>query len=155
MKIEKIIKPKQQVVSITTKTAVENLQHLIGPTFMKLVSYIQQEEADIVSTPFVSYRNLKEDGQVDGDLVEVEIGFPISKLIRESDEFKSYTLPSYLAMSALFKGSYDDLTSPYTAILERIAAENGHFTGVSYEYYLSDEEISSDQHETILEVVYQ
>ena len=57
-------------------------------------------------------------------------------------------------MSTLFKGRYDDLTNPYMEMLALIKKENGTFTGISYEYYLSDEEIASDQHETLLEVTY-
>lgn len=154
MRIEKIVKPEQTIVSITTDIPVEKLPEIIGPSFMKLAEYIRSESAEIISTPFVSYKNLLEDGQVDGNLVQVEIGFPVNKQIAETAEIKSYTLPSYQAMSTLFHGSYSDLTNPYEEMLAEIKKELGTFTGVSYEYYLTDEEIESDQHQTILEVAY-
>lgn len=155
MKIEKIVKPEQQIASFTTKTSVANLPNLIGPTFMRLAGYIRSQGAEIISSPFVSYKGMDENGQMEGDQIEVEIGFPLDRPIAEADGIKSYLLPSYRAMTTLFKGSYDDLTSPYITMLKRIKEENGQITGVSYEYYLTDEEISSDQHETLLEIVYQ
>lgn len=155
MKIEKIVKPEQLIVSITTETEVEKLPELIGPSFMKMAEYIRAENAEIVSTPFVSYKNLREDGQIDGTLIKVEIGFPVNKQIPETAQIKSYLLPSYCVMSALFQGSYSDLTEPYEKMLAEIKNEQKSFTGVSYEYYLTDEEIESDQHQTILEITYQ
>ena len=154
MKIEKIVKPEQKITSLTTMTPVEKLPELIGPGFMKLAEYIRQEGAEIISAPFVSYKGIKEDGQIEGGTVEMEIGFPLDRIIAETAEIRSYVLPSYKAMSTLFKGRYDDLTNPYMEMLALIKKENGTFTGISYEYYLSDEEIASDQHETLLEVTY-
>jgi len=55
----------------------------------------------------------------------------------------------------LFKGSYDELTAPYTEMLAYIEAEGSSFTGRCYEYYLSDEEIDADQQETLIEIPYQ
>lgn len=155
MNTEKIIKPEQIIISITHKIAVTELPNIIGPSFLKLAEYIKTQGAEILSAPFVSYKNLKEDGEVDGDLVTVEIGFPIDRKLENTDQFNCYILPSYKAISTLLKGAYDQLTSPYLEMLAEIKKENGLFTGVSYEYYLTDEEIESDQHETILEVVYQ
>ena len=155
MKIEKIVKPSQQIVSINTKTPVAKLPELIGPSFMKLAAYIKQEGAEIVSMPFVSYKGMNEDGQIDGDNIDVEIGFPIDRPVKDTIEFKYYSLPSYKAVTTLFKGSYDDLTSPYLEMLAYIRQDGGKFLGTSYEYYLSDEEIESDQQETLLEIPYQ
>jgi len=155
MKIEKMIKPEQQIISIHTETPVAKLPELIGPSFMKLVDYIKKEGAEVVSMPFVSYQNLKDDGQVDGDLVKVEIGFPINRPIEDTTEFKCYVLPSFKAVTALFKGSYEELAAPYTEMLAYIDEEGGSFTGRCYEYYLSDEEIDADQQETLIEIPYQ
>lgn len=154
MKIEKIVKPQQQILSINTKTPVVKLPELIGPSFMKLVAHIKQEGAEIISMPFVSYKGLKEDGQVDGDLVEVEIGFPIDRPLASTPDFKSYILPPYNAVSTIFKGRYDELTTPYTEILTHLKQEGHIFTGTCYEYYLSDEEIEADNQETLIEVPY-
>lgn len=155
MNIEQIMKPDQWIVSITYTIPVVEIKHVIGPTFMKLVAYIQEQQAEIQSNPFVAYKNMDENGNVNADSVQMEVGFPINKKIAETEEVRSYFLPAFKALTAVFIGKYDDLTSPYLAILEEIKRLNGTFKGISYEYYLSDEEIAEDQQETLIEIPYE
>ncbi len=154
MKIEHIVKPEQNIVSCTFKVKVEEIPHIIGPTFMKLVKYINENQANILSTPFVSYKNLKKDGTVDGEIVDMEIGFPISDLLNETDDINSYVLPSYKAATTKYTGKYDGLSKVYEKILNDINNVDNEFLGICYEYYLSDEEIPEEQQETIIEILY-
>jgi hypothetical protein len=39
--------------------------------------------------------------------------------------------------------------------MDEIKKIGGKFSGISYEYYLSDEEIPEEQQETIMELVYE
>lgn len=55
MKIEHMTKPEQKIVSITRTVAVAKLPEYIGPTFMKLVAYIEARNARVQSAPFVSF----------------------------------------------------------------------------------------------------
>lgn len=154
MKISKIVKPDQNIISITKTLAVVELPIYIGPTFMKLAEYIRKQGAEIESAPFVSYKNLDEQGNANAEKVEVEIGFPIDDLIEEMDGMKVYKLPSYQAVTTLFVGKYEGLTQVYQELLAEIRNIGGSFTGICYEYYLSDEEIPEELQETLIEVAY-
>ena len=156
MTIEKIIKPEQNIISITrTGLNVTDLPKIIGPTFMEIGKYIAEQGANVLSNPFVSFKNMDETGKLDESQIEMEIGFPVDKLIPEKDLIKAYVLPSYKAVSILYVGDYDQgMIEVYRQLFEEITALGGHFMNRSYEYYLSDEEIELSKQETIIELPY-
>lgn len=157
MKFEQIVKPDQWILSQTFTVKVEEIPQVIGPTFMKLGGFIQEQGIQILSTPFVSYKNMDENGGLDESAIEMEDGFPVAEEVKNAAEIESdsYFLPSYKALSALYVGRYDDMTELYFAMMDEIKKIGGKFSGISYEYYLSDEEIPEEQQETIMELVYE
>lgn len=155
MMIEKIVKPEQKIISITRKgLSVEELPQIIGPSFMELGQYIAEQGATILSTPFVSFKNMDEKGQINDSQMEVEIGFPIDRLISGKDHIVVYTLPSYKAVTTHYTGEYENMIPTYIALFEEIKTINGEFLHCYYEYYLSDEEIDASKQETIIELPY-
>ncbi|MGG5317624.1 GyrI-like domain-containing protein [Enterococcus sp. AZ072] len=155
MTFEQIAKPDQWIVSQTFTVRVEEIPKIIGPTFMKLGGLLQEEEIRILSTPFVSYKNMEDEGKLDENAIEMEVGFPIAEKVEVPSEVDCYYLPSYQALSALYVGRYEDMTGIYLEMLQEIKNIGGKFLGISYEYYLSDEEIPPEKQETILELVYE
>ncbi|WP_321388305.1 GyrI-like domain-containing protein [uncultured Enterococcus sp.] len=156
MTIEKIIKPEQNIISIThTGLNVTELPKIIGPTFMEIGKYISEQGANILSNPFVSFKHMDDTGKLDETKIEMEIGFPVDKLIPEKDSIRAYVLPSYKAVSILYVGDYDQgMIDIYKQLFEEINAIGGTFMNCSYEYYLSDEEIELSKQETIIELPY-
>ncbi|MGC6768842.1 GyrI-like domain-containing protein [Enterococcus sp. LJL128] len=155
MIIEKITKPEQKIVSFTQKgLVVTELPTIIGPTFMKLGKYISEQGANILSNPFVSFKNMDDDGKIDESQMEMEIGFPVDQLLPEKDGIVSYVLPSYKALSVHYVGKYDDMVPIYDALLNQIKENGDNFMHYCYEYYLSDEEIDESKQETIIELPY-
>lgn len=157
MDFEQIVKPDQWILSQRFTVKVQEIPQVIGPTFMKLGGFIQEQDIKILSTPFVSYKNMDENGGLDESAIEMEVGFPVAKEVKNAAEIEavSYFQPSYKALSVLYVGKYEDMTEPYFKMMDEIKRIGGKFTGVSYEYYLSDEEIPLEQQETILELVYE
>lgn len=156
MHFEQIVKPEQWILSQSFTVKVEEIPQVIGPTFMKLGGFIQEQGIQILSTPFVSYKNMDESGGVDETSVKMEVGFPVAEEVKNASTIASdsYFLPSYKALSYLYVGRYEEMTDPYFAMLNEIKRIGGKFIGTSYEYYLSDEEIPAEQQETIMELVY-
>lgn len=157
MQFEQIVKPDQWILSQSFTVKVEETPQVIGPTFMKLGGFIQAQNINILSTPFVSFKNMDEHGGLDEQAIQMEVGFPVAEEVKNAAEVDSdcYFLPSYKALSNLYVGKYDDMTEPYFAMMEEIRKIGGKFSGISYEYYLSDEEIPEEQQETIMELVYE
>ena len=157
MQFEPIVKPDQWILSQSFTVKVEEIPQVIGPTFMKLGGFIQEQNIKILSTPFVSFKNMDEHGGLDESAIEMEVGFPVAEEVKNAKKIDSdsYFLPSYKAMTGLYVGKYEDMTDPYFAMMAEIKKIGGKFSGISYEYYLSDEEIPEEQQETIMELVYE
>lgn len=154
MKIEQMEKPVQNIISITKTLPVAELPNFIGPTFMELAHYISQQNGQIVSTPFVAYHDLLANGETKDGQVTAEIGFPVAELLPETTVIRAYQLPSYLALTVLYVGRYEEVTPVYRQLLNEIKNLGGHYTNKAYEYYLSDEEVPPELQETIIEVPY-
>lgn len=157
MQFEPIVKPDQWILSQSFTVKVEEIPQVIGPTFMKLGGFVQEQGIAILSTPFVSYKNMDDNGGLDESAIEMEVGFPVAEEVKNAAEIdsNSYFLPSYKALSGLYVGKYEEMTEPYFAMMDEIKRIGGTFSGISYEYYLSDEEIPEEHQETIMELVYE
>jgi len=82
--------------------------------------------------PYAAYFNLNMNA------LDVEAGFPVSKVIEARDEIKSGIIPAGKYISTLHVGSYDSVKVAYDALV-LWAKENGFEpSGISYEYYLND-----------------
>lgn len=154
MQIEKITKPAQIIVSMSTHLSREHIPNFIGTSFVELLEYIQKNDAELVGTPFVSYLNLDDKGQPRDELLSIEIDFPINKEIPSTEKFQSYELPSYQAVRTLYVGDYEDLADSYEGLIDAIKQENGIFTFRSYEYFLTDASVPLEDQETMIEMTY-
>lgn len=154
MQIEKITKPAQIIVSMSTQISHEHIPNYIGTAFVDLMAYIQKNGAELAGTPFISYLNLNEQGQAKDELLALEIGFPINQEIPSTEKFQSYTLPSYQAVRTLYIGDYEDLADSYQELIDAIKHENGVFTFRSYEYFLTDASAPLEDQETMIELTY-
>lgn len=154
MQIEKIVKPAQTIVSMSTHISHEHIPSYIGTSFVDLLEYIQKNGAEPVGTPFISYLNLNDAGQPRDELLDVEIGIPINQELPSTEKFQSYVLPSYQAVRTLYIGDYDDLTDSYKELITAIKQENGIFTFRSYEYFLTDASAPLEEQETMIELTY-
>lgn len=154
MQIEKITKPAQTIVSMSTHISHEHIPNYIGTSFVDLLEYIQKNGAELVGTPFISYLNLDEAGNAKDELLAVEIGFPINQEIPSTEKFQSYVLPGYQAVRTLYVGDYEELTDSYKELVDAIKQENGIFTFRSYEYFLTDASVPLDDQETMIELTY-
>ena len=70
-RIEIVKKSKQPVISIKTKTKMENLPIVIGETYGKIEEYLREIGEYPEDIPFVRYFNM------DMENLKVEIGFPV------------------------------------------------------------------------------
>lgn len=134
---------------------VAQIPELLGPSFMKLVGYIQQQGGEILDAPFVAYKNMRQDGSIDEENLEMEVGFPVNKALESQDDIQCYTLPTYSALKTLYIGKYEDTTDTYLQMLDEIRSAGHAFLGMSYEYYLTDESVPLEKQETIIEIPYQ
>ena len=131
------------VLSIRTRTPVENLPQVLGQGYAAIAQYLGELGQQPAGPPFAGYFNM------DMQDLDIEIGFPIARKLPEKGEIKISEIPSGKAATCLYTGPYSDIEPAYNA-LSRWISDNGHeSTGVVYEFYLNDpDETSPDELKT-------
>ena len=142
-KCELIQQSAQPVLSIRTRTPMDNLKQTIGSSYDAIMQYLSEIGENASDAPFVAYYNM------DMQDLDVEIGYPVGKAIQGKDEIKQSEIPYGRYAACLYTGSYSKMESAYNAISEWMK-ENGYTpTGVVYEFYLNDpQEIPEDELQT-------
>lgn len=131
LKIELTEEKAQPVLSIRATTNLKALPQVIGESYMKIMAYLQELGEQMVFAPFTAYHNL------DMQNLDVEMGFPVAKLLPEKDTIKAREIPAGKVVSAMYKGSYSGMEQPYNEMAAWIK-ENGYTpAGISYEYYFN------------------
>lgn len=131
IKIELSEEKPQPVISIRTTTKLELLPNVIGESYQKIMSYLQELGEEPVFAPFTAYYNM------DMQNLDVEMGFPVARLLPEKDNMKAREIPAGKVVSYMYKGPYSQMEQPYTEMAKWIE-ENGYTaTGISYEYYFN------------------
>ncbi len=129
---EKLERSTQLVLSIRTKTSVQQLPQLLGESYMKIMQYLGEKGEFPAGAPFAGYFNL------DMQNMDVEIGIPFSKKLLEKDDIKTSEIPAGKYASCIHTGPYDKIEPAYNA-LTQWAQKNGYETsGIAYELYLDD-----------------
>ncbi|PKM50913.1 MAG: AraC family transcriptional regulator [Firmicutes bacterium HGW-Firmicutes-7] len=120
---------KQNVLSIRTKTKLEELPTIIGEAYGKIMQYLNELGLTPNEAPFTAYYNL------DMTDLDVEMGFPVANQLQGKDDIKATIISAGRCISCMHKGPYSQMEAPYME-MEKWLQENGYeATGICYEYY--------------------
>lgn len=131
-KCKKIERDAQLVLSIRTKTSVEQLPQLLGESYMKIMQYLQEQGELPAGAPFAGYFNL------DMQNMDVEIGIPVSRKLPEKENIKTSEIPAGEYASCIYTGPYDKIEPAYNALTEWAAKKGYTPSGIAYELYIDD-----------------
>lgn len=131
LKIELIERKPQHVLSIRTRTAFEKLSDLIGECYMRIMKYLEEIGEKPSDAPFTAYYNL------DMNDLDVEMGFPVEKVIPEKDGMKSSEVPAGRYAVCMHKGPYASMEKTYNEMFKWIEDNKMERQGVYYEYYFN------------------
>jgi len=131
--IELLKRSKQPVLSIRTKTNLESLPMLIGESYGKIMSYLEEIGEFPSDIPFVAYYNM------DMENLDVEMGFPVYKSLPGNEEIQSSYTPEMKVVYAMQRGPYGDseAIATYEEMVKWIEENNLKQTGTMYEYYFN------------------
>ena len=129
MKIKLNEQKAQPVLSIRTKTSLENLPKLIGESYHKIMDYLNELGKQPADIPFTAYHNL------DMQNMDVEMGFPVAKPLPGKGDIKASEIPPRKIVSYMYKGLYSGMEPVYNEIFKWINEKGYQPTGVYYEYY--------------------
>ena len=83
----------QPVLSVRTKTSVENLPNIVGEVFGSIAGYIAANGDEPLGPAFIAYYNL------DVENLEVEIGFPVAREMEGKAEINLFDMTRHLNVS--------------------------------------------------------
>ncbi len=121
----------QPVACIRIRTSADRLPQVIGEGYMRIAQYLQEIGEQPAGVPYTAYFNL------DMQNMEIEIGFPVSKPLPDTEQIKAGELPAGKVVSASYKGPYSAMESGYNEIFKFIAEKGFQPKGVYYEYYFN------------------
>ena len=146
-KIELKERKSQPVLSVRLITTLEELPNVIGENFHKIAAYMNGLGEEPVEVPFTAYHNL------DMQHLDVEIGFPVSKVLPGKNAIKAGELPESLVVSYMYKGPYSGMEKVYDEIFRWMEDNSYRPAGVYYEYYFnSPDEVEESELMTYIEI---
>lgn len=127
-----VLQAEQPVLSIRTRTSVQNLKNVLGKCYMQVFQHLQSLGEQPCGAPFVAYYNMNMED------LDVEIGVPVGKPLPGAGEVQAAAIPAGMIATTLYTGPYDQMPPAYEALTRFITEHNYQPTGVSYEFYLND-----------------
>jgi effector-binding domain-containing protein len=138
-------KEAQPVLSIRSRSAVQDMPELMGRCFGAVAQYLGELGEAPAGMPFAAFYNM------DMNDMDVEIGFPVGRALPGRGEIQAGEIPGGWQASLLFVGRYDAMAPAYQALAEFVNNSGHEATGVAYEMYLNDpSELSPEQAETLI-----
>ena len=134
--MELLDRPAQPTLVIRTRTPAQGLPQALGQAYGAIMQYAGQLGVWPSGAPFVAYHNM------DMTDLDVEIGFPFAQRLTGQGNILAGEIPGGKAAVSLHVGPYDQLGAAYEALQLWMQA-NGHVpTGVAYELYLNDPQVT-------------
>ena len=121
--------PEQPVLSIRTRTAVDNLPQAIGKAYQTIAEYMQEIGQPPQCAPFTAYYNM------DMEDLDVEMGFPVSQPLSGKDEIMASSIPAGPQASCMYRGPYSGMAQTYDELTAKVNESGYTPTGVYYEFY--------------------
>jgi effector-binding domain-containing protein len=146
-KFEVIETSEQPALSVRTVTSVDRLPAEIGRSAQVVIDYLNEVGEQPSDALYVAYYNM------DMQKLDVEIGFPVKKVLEGRGEVCKGTVPAGKKATCMYKGPYKEMEPAYGA-MSKWMEENGHQpTGIMYEYYYnSPDEVPES--ELLTKIVY-
>ena len=127
---------------ITTAEVITATIHLVipgrdmgrymDPAIQEVIKAITSQGASMAG-PMFSYHHRRP-----SDTFDFEVGFPVSKAIREEGRVRNSKLPAAKVVRAVYQGPYDGLAQAWPALQQWVRG-NGHGeTGRFWECYLNN-----------------
>lgn len=132
--IELLHQAEQPTIVIRTRTKVEHLPMLIGESFAKLSSYLEEQDQILSDVPFVAYHNMEMQD------LDVEIGFPVAQPLLAQGDIVPGTIPGGLRIFCMYRGPYQDMGHLYIEMQEWMTAHGYLPAGPVYEQYYNGPE---------------
>ncbi len=121
---------------IRMHTSMHDIAPLFDAGYREIAGLLETQGRKPAGAPFARYYNM------DTEMLDVEIGFPVDSPVPGSGRIAVGTTPSGKAVTSLYIGPYNEIEPVYDALM-KWAAENGFtISGQAYEIYLNDPSVT-------------
>ena len=124
--------PVQPVLSIRTRSSVEDLPKVLGESYCAIADYLRELGEKAVGPPFAAYYNL------DLQDLDVEIGFPVANKFPSEGDIGAGEIPAGEVATYMYTGPYNEMEPVYAALSQWMEDKGYEPTGVVYEMYWDD-----------------
>jgi effector-binding domain-containing protein len=122
----------QPTLVVRTRTSVERLPEVLGPTWGAIMAQAAGVGARPVGPPFVAYHN------TDMQDLDVEVGMTFEQVVPGNGDVQPSGIPAVRAAAGIHVGPYAELGGTYRALEAWIAERGLAHAGPAYEFYLDD-----------------
>jgi len=129
----------QPTLSIRTRTPVQDLPRVLGEAYGAIAQYLGELGQQPVGPPFAVYYN------ADMQNLDVEAGFPVSGSFSGKGDITASEIQAGKVATCLYTGPYNEVEPAYNALSQWIKDNGYEATGVTYEMYLNDPDITPPQ----------
>lgn len=127
------------VLSVRTTINFIDYPKTAAQAYTKIMEYATQNNLLLSDGPFVCYRN------ADLENLDVEMGFPVPRLIPGNGEITCHAIPAQKVASGIFLGAYEESDPLMMNIMQWIEGHDYKQQGEIYHYYLNDENRPSNE----------
>ncbi|WP_244987785.1 GyrI-like domain-containing protein [Methanoculleus chikugoensis] len=121
-------------MSIRTRAKVEDLPMLIGGGYGRMADYLKELGEHLSDVPYVAYHNM------DMQNLDVEMGFPVPKVLPEKGDIRSGSIPEGKFVFCMYRGAYRDMAPTYEEMAGWIEKNGLQPVGTVYEHYYNGPE---------------
>lgn len=121
----------QTAVAIRRVTSANELPTVVEEVFNTLVEYIGKMEGLALGPAYIAYYSMDENN------LDVEIGFPVNKVIKDEGEIIGTKIPGGKRVVGYYKGAYAYMTHLYDEMLKWILLNDLEPSSLAYEYYFN------------------
>lgn len=126
----------QPTLVIRARTSLQMMPQVLGQAWGAIMQHAGRIGAQPSGPPFVAYHNM------DMQDLDLEIGFPFMQQLSGEGEVQAGEIPGGKAAECLHVGPYDQVGAAYEALQQWMGANGYTPSGVAYEFYLNDPQIT-------------
>lgn len=115
-------------------TPAGELPNVIGGAYGEIAAYMENKGMAFAGPPFVIYHNM------DMEALDVEIGFPVARVIEGEGRVKPGKIQGGRVASAMHTGPYETLENTYTELMDFVKEKGLTACEWMYETYLNSPE---------------
>jgi len=140
MKAELGEQEEHPALTLRAKVLEKDLPEHVVECFGIIKAYMSKHGAKLNGYPFIAYYNIDLDNLRGGGTWDMEIGFPVSKILPDSGKIKMSETLKAKTISCFYKGAYPGLGKAYSLLAGFLKDNNFQPLNISYEYYYNSPE---------------